>query len=92
MRLTRDYVTYTAQTIVRRLIEREMIETGVSEMVSAKVEAAITTELSIEDRINDKVREVLGQYSEEMVRTGASYQEMFKKIKAELVRREKVVL
>ncbi len=92
MRLTRDYVAYTAQTIVRRLIEREMIETGASEMVSARVETAITTELSIEDRINDKVREVLGQYSEEMVRTGASYQEMFKKIKAELVRREKVVL
>ena len=92
MRLTRDYVAYTAQTIVRRLIEREMIETGASEMVSARVEAVMTTELSIEDRINDKVREVLGQYSEEMVRTGASYQEMFKKIKAELVRREKVVL
>ena len=92
MRLTREYVTYVARTIVQRLIKGEMIETGSSDMVSLKVESAITTELSIEDRINDKVREVLNQYSEEMVRTGASYQEMFKKIKAELVRREKVVI
>ena len=92
MRLTREYVTYVARTIVQRLIEGEMIETTSSAMVSLKVESAITTELSIEDRINDKVREVLNQYSEEMVRTGASYQEMFKKIKAELVRREKVII
>jgi hypothetical protein len=49
-------------------------------------------ELSLEDRINDEVRAILEQYSEEMRTSGASYQEMFKKVKNELVRKYKAVL
>ena len=92
MRLTRDYVSYMVQTMVQRLIEGEMIETSAIPMVVLRVQGAIVEELTAEDRINEKVREYLNHYSEEMLRTGASYQEMFKKIKAELVRREKVIL
>ena len=92
MRLTREYVNHIAQSVVKRLIEGEMIETQTADMVRVKVEASLIEELSAEDRINDQVREYLNQYADEMRRTGASYQEMFKKIKAELVRREKVIL
>ena len=92
MRLTREYVNHIARSVVRRLIEGEMIETRSADLVSAKVQSTLIEELSAEDRINDQVREYLNQYSEEMRRTGASYQEMFKKIKSELVRREKVIL
>ena len=92
MRLSREYVTYIAKTVVQRLIAGEMIETQAAQMVALKVQGAMVQELTAEDRINDKVREVLNQYSDEMRRTGASYQEMFKRIKAELVRREGVIL
>ena len=92
MRLTRDYVTYMAQTLVQRLIEGEMIETETASAVTFKVHATMVEELSVEDRINEEVREYLNKYAEEMRRTGASYQEMFKKIKSELVRRKKVIL
>lgn len=92
MRLTREYVNHIARSVVRRLMEGEMIETRSADLVSAKVQSTLIEELSAEDRINDQVREYLNQYSEEMRRTGASYQEMFKKIKSELVRREKVIL
>jgi capsid protein len=34
----------------------------------------------------------MAKYSDEIRRGGVSYQEMFKKIKSELVRREKVIL
>ena len=47
---------------------------------------------SLEDRINDEVRVILEAYSEEMRRTGANYQEMFRKVKSELVRKYKAVL
>jgi hypothetical protein len=49
-------------------------------------------EFSLEDRINDEVRVILEAYSDEMRKTGANYQEMFKKVKGELVRKYKAVL
>jgi len=49
-------------------------------------------ELSLEDRINDEVRVILEAYSEEMRKSGANYQEMFRKVKNELVRKYKAVL
>ena len=49
-------------------------------------------ELGLEDRIHDEVRAILEQYSDEMRKSGASYQEMFKKVKNELVRKYKAVL
>ena len=49
-------------------------------------------ELSLEDRINAEVRVILEAYSEEMRRTGANYQEMFRKVKSVLTRKYKAVL
>jgi hypothetical protein len=52
----------------------------------------MTDELAVEDRINDEVRAIIEAYSDEMRKSGANYQEMFKKIKNELVRKYKAVL
>jgi hypothetical protein len=60
--------------------------------VTARVNAALVDELSLEDRINDEVRVILEAYSEEMHSSGANYQEMFRKVKSELVRKYKAVL
>ena len=38
------------------------------------------------------VREILTKYAEDMRRTGASYQEMYKKVKGELARQRKLIL
>ena len=43
-------------------------------------------------RINDEVRVILEAYSDEMRKSGANYQEMFRKVKSELVRKYKAVL
>jgi hypothetical protein len=42
--------------------------------------------------LNEEVREILSQHSDEMRRLGASYQEMYKKIKGELARQRKLIL
>jgi len=52
----------------------------------------ILEELSLEDRINDEVRVILEAYSEEMRKTNANYQEMFRKVKSELSKKYKAVL
>jgi hypothetical protein len=53
---------------------------------------AMQDEISVEDRLNEKVREILTKHADEMRRTGVEYQEMFKKVKGELARQGKLIL
>jgi hypothetical protein len=92
MLLSKEYVGYLAREITNKLIEGEFIETPNKAAVAERVNAALLEELTLEDRINDEVRIILDTYSDEMTRSGANYQEMFKKIKNELVRKYKAVL
>ena len=92
MIFSKEYVGYLARQITEKLIASEFIETANKQAVADRLNAAMVDELSLEDRINDEVRVILEQYQEEMRKTGASYQEMFKKVKNELVRKYKAVL
>ena len=92
MQFSKEYVGYLAREITKKLIDGEFIETSKPEELRERVHAALLDELTLEDRINDDVRTILETYSEEMRMTGANYQEMFKKIKNELVRKYKAVL
>ena len=92
MLLSKEYVGYLAREVTKRLIAAEMIESSNLGAVMERVNAAMVDELSLEDRINDEVRAILEQYSDELKNTGANYQEMFKKIKNELVKKYKAVL
>jgi hypothetical protein len=92
MLFSREYVGYMAREVTKQLIKGKFIETRDEPATLQRVHAALAEELSLEDRINDEVRAILEQYSEEMRKTGASYQEMFKKVKNELVRKYKAVL
>jgi hypothetical protein len=92
MLLSRDYVGYMAKEVTKRLVERQMIETKSPEQLAERVRQTMADELGVEDRLNEEVREILSQHSDEMRRLGASYQEMYKKIKGELARQRKLIL
>jgi hypothetical protein len=92
MLLSKEYVTYLAREVSKKLIAGEFIESKSPAAVTEKVHAVMLEELTLEDRINDEVRVILEAYSDEMRNTGANYQEMFRKVKNELVRKYKAVL
>jgi hypothetical protein len=92
MLLSRDYVGYMAKEVVKRLLAGKMIETKNSENLTQQVRQVMADEVTIEDRINEEVREILSRYSDEMRRTGVSYQEMYKKVKGQLARERKLIL
>jgi hypothetical protein len=92
MLFSKDYVGYLAREVSKKLIEGEFIETPDRAALTERINAALLEELALEDRINDEVRIILDTYSDEMRRSGANYQEMFKKVKNELVRKYKAVL
>jgi hypothetical protein len=92
MLLNRDYVGYMAKEVVKRLLAAKMIETKNVEDLNQRVRQVMADEIGIEDRLNEEVREILSRYADEMRRTGASYQEMYKKVKGQLARERKLIL
>ncbi len=92
MLLSRDFVGYMAKEVVKRLIAAKMIETKDAEALTQQVRQVMADEVSVEDRLSEEAREILSRYSEEMRRTGVSYQEMYKKVKSQLARDRKLIL
>ena len=92
MLFSKEYVGYLARQVVKRLQDNHFIQTHEPGKVIERVQSSMVEELSLEDRINDEVRVILEAYSDEMRKSAANYQEMFKKVKNELVKKYKAVL
>jgi uncharacterized protein len=93
MLITRDYIGHMAGEIAKRLVSGEMIETTTTPAdLAERLRLKMTEELSIEDRLNEEVRDILNLHAEEMRRTNVSYQDMYKKVKGELARQRKLIL
>ncbi|HEY6905781.1 MAG TPA: DUF507 family protein [Candidatus Acidoferrales bacterium] len=92
MLLSRDFVGYMAKEVVKRLVAGKMIETKDAESLTQQVRQVMADEVTVEDRLSEEAREILSRYSEEMRRTGVSYQDMYKKVKSQLARERKLIL
>ena len=90
MLLAREFITYLSRQIVRRL-SGGLLETPSPQRVAELIDSVILEDLQTEDRLNDEVREILGQYAEYMRREGVSYQDMFRKTKNTLMSQRKIV-
>ena len=94
MLLNRDYVGHMASEVIKKLLEDKQIEIKEKdqEAVITRVRQRMLEEITIEDKVNEEVRNILTQYQDEMRRTGVSYQEMFKKVKGQIARDRKLIL
>jgi len=92
MLINRDLVSYMAAEIVKKLNEGELVEVKNAAVVTQRVRQAMVEEITVEDRISEEARQILIQHQEQMRNSGISYQDMFKKVKAQLARDKKLVL
>ncbi len=92
MRIAREYITYLARVLALRLPAEKLISAPEGAALAEIIHQALEAEFGVEDRINEEARAILTTHAEEMQRLGATYSDSFKKIKAELVRKHKVVL
>lgn len=92
MLLNRDLVGHMAAETLKKLVDAEMVEVKTPETVVPRLRHAMLEEITVEDRINEEARQILIQHQEQMRNSGISYQEMFKKVKAQLARDKKLVL
>src|SRR5690242_20148769 len=90
MLLARELIGYVSRQLVRRL-SPAVFETSNPQAAAEVIAQTIEEDLSTEDRLNDEVRELLDQYSDYMRRENVSYQEMFRRIKNQLMAQRKVI-
>jgi hypothetical protein len=94
MLLNRDYVGHMASEVIKKLLEGNLVEIKEKEVqpLIARIRTRMLEEITVEDKVNEEVRNILTQYQDEMRRTGISYQEMFKRVKGQIARDKKLIL
>ena len=94
MLLNRDFVGHMASEVIKKLLEGNLVEIKEKDVepMIVRVRARMMEEITVEDKVNEEVRNILTQYQDEMRRTGVSYQDMFKKVKGQLARDKKLIL
>jgi hypothetical protein len=90
MLLAREVVAYISRQIVKQL-SPQWIETTDPQVAAAFIGNVVEEDLAVEDRLNDDVRDLLSQYGEYMRRENVSYQEMFRRVKNNLITQRKVI-
>jgi uncharacterized protein len=89
MLLAREFIGYLSRQLVDRL-SPAAFETTNPSTAAGVIATVIEEDLSTEDKLNDEVRDLLDDYSEYMRRENISYQEMFRKIKNQLMAQRKL--
>src|ERR1700761_1245026 len=90
MLLAREFIAYVSRELVTRLTPSSF-ETSNPTVAAELIAQVIDEDLSIEDKLNDEVRDLLEQYSDYMRRENVSYQEMFRRVKNQLLAQRKVI-
>ncbi|HMF79379.1 MAG TPA: DUF507 family protein [Bryobacteraceae bacterium] len=90
MLLAREFVGYVSRQLVNRLTPTTL-EVSNPAIAAAAIGQIIEEDLSIEDKLNDEARDMLEEYSEYMRRENIAYQDMFRKIKRQLLARDKIM-
>lgn len=92
MKLKRSQVEFIAHQLVKRLAKVNLISCDDSSRAVEAVQHALTEDLMVEDRLNEEVRQILENYSDEIARGSVQYHDMFKLVKAKLVKERKLIL
>src|SRR5437870_7024993 len=59
MLLVRDFVAHMASEVVKRLVEGGQIEVKARDAVTTRIRQRMLEELTVEDRLNEEVRQIL---------------------------------
>ena len=93
MRIPKAWVPLLARKITENLVEKGLVKpASSSEELFATTEELILEELSVEDRVNEEVRQLLRGYSSEIEQGRLDYRRLFEMTKQKLVRERNLVL
>ena len=89
MRIPRSWITPLAKTIAETLLKDELIVPDIAPAaLTHHIEVIINDELSLEDRLNDEVHQMLGKMN-----TGnTDYRKLFELMKQKLIKERGIII
>lgn len=93
MRIPRSWIPIISRRIVDTLFSEELIVPDVDrETLQSEIEALMTQELEVEDRVNEEVREILKKFESDIERGRLDYRRLFDMTKQKIVRERNLVI
>lgn len=93
MRLSKERVRHMAESLAGRLQQEGHLDlVGDRKVFVDALDRAMTEELSLEDRLNAEVRQMLKVYEKQIEQGQVDYQKMFQMVKQKLVRERGLIL
>ena len=93
MRIPKTWVPLLSKRIVDTLVTKELIKPAVSiKKLLSETEEIILTELTVEDRLNEEVRELLKKHASEIEQGRLDYRRLFEITKQKLVKERNLIL
>lgn len=82
-----------AKNVVNHLLTQKMIKPLIpKEKLISNIEQELNAEGSAEDRLNEEVREIMKNYSEQIDKGEADYNRLFQMIKQKLAKERGIIL
>jgi len=93
MRIPKTWIPSLAKKIVDNIVSKELVKPIVPiEILLSETEELILYELTLEDRLNEEVRELLKKHSSEIEQGRLDYRKLFELTKHKLVKERNLVL
>src|SRR3990170_4003606 len=92
MSLPQEYVGHFSDELIKRLEKSGKVRIQNHAAAVEKVRQVLDEETAQADKLNQKVRDYLEQYQERIRRDGISFQEMYKLVKKEVMKKHKIVI
>lgn len=93
MRIPKTWIPVIAKNIINNIERKNLAQIRCNkEDAIAETERLLFEELSVEDRLNDEVRELLKKYESEIERGRLDYRKLFDMTKTKLVRERNIIL
>ncbi len=93
MRIPKSWIPLISKRIVDTLFSEELIVPDVDRgKLAGEIELLITGELSVEDRLNDEVREILKKFEPEIERGRLDFRRLFDMTKQKLIRERNIIV
>ena len=92
MSLPKEYVGHFSAELIKRLEQSGKVRIENQAAAVEKARHVLDEDTAQADQLNQEVRDYLEQYQERIRRDGISYQEMYKLVKKELMKKHKIVI
>ncbi|MCX8070317.1 MAG: DUF507 family protein [Thermodesulfovibrionales bacterium] len=93
MRIPKSWVPVIAKKIVANISKKNIAQfKWTNEAITEEIERIMLEELSVEDKLNEEVRELLKKYETEIERGKVDYRKLFEMTKTKLIKERNIII